>query len=92
MSFTESTTAFMADFGVTCTFGAVTAKVIMDHIGEEVLNGRGSSVNHQMRFWTAQLPNLTFGSSVTVAGVQYRVLTVQPSYDGATSTAQLEAV
>jgi len=80
----------MADFGVTCVFGSVSKTVLLDANDKDVGGGRASSTTYTMQYWTADLPDLVYGSLITVDGVAYRVLTSGPKSDGKLSTAQLE--
>lgn len=92
MAFAENRAAFMADFGLECVFGSLSATVLLDIMTEDVLSGRAASDKYQMRYWTNELPGLTFNSAITVDGTAYKVLNLKRESDGATSCAQLEAV
>jgi hypothetical protein len=88
--FSENTAAFMSDFGVTCVFGTLSATVLLSSNEKDVVGGRGMSTSYQMRYWSAELPGLKYGSAVTVDGTAYRVLTTGPEGDGKISVAVLE--
>lgn len=92
MAFVENRAAFMADFGLKCVFGSLSATVLLDIVTEDVLSGRAASDKYQMRYWTSDLPGLTFQSAVTVDGNSYTVLNTKRESDGMTSCAQLEAL
>lgn len=87
---TESPDTFLNDFGSTVVFGALTVKGILD-MPTEVLSGNMVlSTDYQLTFKTSALPNLGYGSAVTVAGVAYTVKSVRQVDDGTFSIADLQ--
>jgi hypothetical protein len=73
MAITEDLDGFLADFGVTCTAGAVTAKGILDMPGEVVAGGMVLSTDYSLTARYANFGTLTHGDSITVDGDAYTV-------------------
>lgn len=90
--FTENTAAFLADFGLSATVGAVTATVLLDQPDEEVLSGRAMSRAYDMTYRVADFPTLARGDAVTVAAASYTVYSPPRRLDdGVFAVARLEA-
>ena len=85
MAFAENLSVFFdaAGFGLTATWGAFTATVILDAPTEDILGGRVSSDEYQVILPFASFPNIARGASITVAGVAYTVREVDRLDDGA---------
>ena len=73
MAITEDLDGFLADFGVTCTAGAVTAKGILDMPGEVVAGGMVLSTDYSLTARYSNFGTLTHGDSITVDGDAYTV-------------------
>jgi hypothetical protein len=73
MAITEDLDIFLADFGVTCTAGAVTAKGILDMPGEVVAGGMVLSTDYSLTARYANFGTLARGDSITVDGDAYTV-------------------
>lgn len=73
MAITEDLDGFLADFGVTCTAGAVTAKGILDMPGEVVAGGMVLSTDYTLTARHSNFGTLKHGDSITVDGDAYTV-------------------
>ena len=73
MAITEDLDGFLADFGVTCTAGAVTAKGILDMPGEVVAGGMVLSTDYSLTARYSNFGTLVHGDSITVDGDVYTV-------------------
>ena len=73
MAITEDLDGFFADFGVTCTAGAVTAKGILDMPGEVVAGGMVLSTDYTLTARHSNFGTLKHGDSITVDGDAYTV-------------------
>ena len=73
MAITEDLDGFLADFGVSCTAGAVTAKGILDMPGEVVAGGMVLSTDYSLTARFSNFGTLTSGDSITVDGDAYTV-------------------
>ena len=81
----------LADFGETVSFEGSSAKALVDLVDSQILEG-ASAVLGEMRtmvYRTASLPGLEVGSTVTVAGVAYKVHDRRRESDGRISHALL---
>jgi hypothetical protein len=86
----ENPAAFLADFGVTATFGSYTPLVILSMPGEDLLGARIESNQYEMEYLTTALPGLAHGSSVVINAVTYSVLQTYQLDDGTFSRARLQ--
>jgi len=82
MAFTEDLSIFLADFGVSCTAGAITAKGILDMPSQMVADGMVLTTDYTVTAQTSDFGNLTRGSSITVDSVAYTVREVMLIDDG----------
>jgi len=73
MAITEDLDGFLADFGVTCTAGAVTAKGILDMPSEVVAGGMVLSTDYSLTARYSNFGTLVHGDSITVDGDAYTV-------------------
>ncbi len=89
MAFTEDLNSFLADFGVDATFGAETAKVILDQPDDVIAGGSVISASYTILYKTGTFSGLGFGDVITVAGDSFEVDTVQRQADGAFTLANV---
>jgi len=82
MAFTEDLDIFLADFGVSCTAGAVTAKGILDMPSQIVADGMVLSTDYTLTAKASDFGSLGRGSSITVDSVAYTVREVMLVDDG----------
>jgi hypothetical protein len=82
MAFTEDLGIFLADFGVSCTAGAVTALGILDMPSQVLANGMVLSTDYTLTAKASDFGTLTHGSSITVDAVAYTVREVMLMDDG----------
>lgn len=68
MAFTENPTAFLADFGVPVTAGAVSGLGILDAPGEYVAGDRVITTEYLLRAEASKFGNLGYNDSLTVDG------------------------
>ena len=73
MAWTEDPTDFLDDFGVTVTANGTTGLGILDMPGEYVADGRVITNEYLLRAQTSKFGSVTYGDSMTVAGVAYEV-------------------
>jgi hypothetical protein len=73
MALTENLDAFLADFGVSVTAGAVSGVGILDMPGELVADGMIISTDYSLRCEASKFGTLAYGTSVTVNSVAYTV-------------------
>lgn len=92
MPVSENLDLFVADFGVTVTFGASTAKGILDMPTEIIAGGMVLNTDYQLTFKTAALPGLDYQSAITVDGASYIVREVRAQDDGRFSVAYMSKV
>lgn len=64
----------LADFGVSATAGAVSGIGHLDVNSELILNGQVVMIDYALTCRTDLFGSLTFGSSMTVNGVGYKVI------------------
>lgn len=89
--FAENLPDFLADFGVAATYGGEIFTVLFDTPGQDILSNRVSSNQYEMTYVVSDMPSLTFGQQITIAGVGYTVLQQNGIDDGAFARAVLEA-
>ncbi len=88
----ETLATFLGDFGVTATFGSVTAQVLFDvNDTDAMLSGRMISAGYQIRYRSTDLVGLMHNSQVVINGTTYTVNEVMRLTDGAFTRATLEA-
>ena len=73
MAWTEDPTDFLDDFGVSVTANGTTGLGILDMPGEYVADGRVITNEYLLRAETSKFGSVTYGDSMTVAGVAYEV-------------------
>lgn len=73
MALTEDLDIFLADFGVSCTAGATTAKGLLDMPGEVIAGGMVLSTDYSLTARFSDFGTLTHGDSITVDGDAYTV-------------------
>jgi hypothetical protein len=69
----EDPTAFLQDFGVTVTSGAISGLGILDMPGEVIMNEMVISTDYMLRCESSKFGSLAYGASVTVDGTAYTV-------------------
>jgi hypothetical protein len=83
MAITENLDAFLDDFGVTCTAGAVTALGILDMPSQVLLSDAILSTDYTLTARASNFGSLKYGDAITVAGTAYTVRETQYIDDGA---------
>jgi hypothetical protein len=73
MAFTEDLDIFLADFGVSCTAGAVTANGILDMPSQILSDGMVLSTDYTLTAKATNFGTLIRGDSITVDSVAYTV-------------------
>ena len=73
MAITEDLDVYLADFGVSCTAGATTAKGILDMPGEVVAGGMVLTTDYSLTTRFSNFGALIAGDSITVDGEAYTV-------------------
>ena len=73
MAFTEDLSIFLADFGVTCTSGAVTALGILDMPSQIISDGMVLSTDFTLTAEATDFGALIRGAAITVDSVGYTV-------------------
>mgnify|MGYP002507794668 CR=1 FL=1 len=73
MTFTENLEVFLADFGVSCTAGAVSALGILDMPSQIISDGMVLSTDYTLTARASNFGTLIRGSSITVDSVAYTV-------------------
>jgi hypothetical protein len=73
MALTEDLGIFLADFGVSCTAGAVTANGILDMPSQILSDGMVLSTDYTLTTRASNFGTLIRGSSITVDGAAYTV-------------------
>lgn len=82
MAFAEDLGIFLAEFGVSCTAGAVTALGILDMPSQVLANGMVLSTDYTLTAKASDFGTLIRGSSITVDAVAYTVREVMLMDDG----------
>ena len=83
MALTEDLSLFLADFGVSCTAGAISALGILDMPSQIISGDMVLSTDYSLTARTADFGGLLFGDGITVDGVNYQVREVRRLDDGA---------
>ena len=73
MTFTEDPTLYLADFGVSCSAGAVSGVGILDQNSETALGGDVVFIPYMLTAETSKFGDLDYGDSITVDGTAYIV-------------------
>jgi hypothetical protein len=73
MAITEDLDIFLADFGVSCTAGAVTANGILDMPSQILSDGMVLSTDYTLTARTSNFGTLIRGNAITVDSVAYTV-------------------
>ena len=73
MAITEDLDIFLADFGVNCTAGAVTANGILDMPSQILSDGMVLSTDYTLTARASNFGTLIRGNSITVDSVAYTV-------------------
>lgn len=73
MAFTEDPTLYLADFGVSCSAGAISGLGILDQDSEMALGGDVVFIPYLLTAETSKFGNLQYGDAITVDGVSYIV-------------------
>ena len=73
MAITEDLDIFLADFGVSCTAGAVTANGILDMPSQILSDGMVLSTDYTLTARASNFGTLIRGNSITVDSVAYTV-------------------
>jgi hypothetical protein len=73
MAITEDLSIFLADFGVSCTAGAVTANGILDMPSQILSDGMVLSTDYTLTAKASDFGTLIRGDSITVDSVAYTV-------------------
>ena len=73
MAITEDLSIFLADFGVSCTAGAVTANGILDMPSQILSDGMVLSTDYTLTAKATDFGTLIRGDSITVDSVAYTV-------------------
>ncbi len=88
--FAENLLGFLADFGVDVVIDGTPTRALFDQPGQDILSGRVQSEQYEITYIEAAAPGVTFGATVTVAGVAYTVLATNSLDDGAFTRAVLD--
>jgi hypothetical protein len=83
MAFTENLSAFLSDFGVSCTAGATTALGILDMPGQILMDSMVISTDYTLTAKAADFGGLLYGDGILVNGIGYQVREVRTIDDGA---------
>jgi hypothetical protein len=73
MAITEDLDIFLADFGVSCTAGAVTANGILDMPSQILSDGMVLSTDYTLTARASNFGSLIRGNSITIDSVAYTV-------------------
>lgn len=73
MALLEDPTAFLSDFGVPVTAGAVSGLGILDAPGEYVADGRVITTEYLLRAEAAKFGRLAYDDAINVGGINYTV-------------------
>jgi riboflavin synthase alpha subunit len=82
MAFSEDLSAFLTDFGVSCTSGATTALGILDMPGQLIADSMVISTDYQLTCKASDFGNLKYNDSISVDGVAYTVRETRLIDDG----------
>ena len=90
MAFTEDLSIFLADFGVSCTAGAVTALGILDMPGQVISDGMVLTTDYTLTAKASDFGNLLYGDAILVNSDLYSVRQVLLLDDGRMMQAGLQ--
>jgi len=82
MAFTEDLDVFLADFGVSCTAGAVSALGILDMPGQVISDGMVLTTDYTLTARALDFGDLLYGSQISVNGVPFTVREATLQDDG----------
>ena len=82
MAITEDLSIFLADFGVSCTAGAITALGILDMPMEVLAGDQVLSTDYTLTAKAAEFGDLQYGAEISVNGVPYTVRETRLVDDG----------
>jgi hypothetical protein len=82
MALTENLSAFLGDFGVSCTSGATTALGILDMPGQVIADGMVITTDYTLTALADNFGGLLYGDAITVDGVNYSVRETRRIDDG----------
>jgi len=82
MALTENLDVFLADFGVSCTAGAVTALGVLDMPGEILAGGMVISTDYTLTAKAADFGDLLYGTQISVNGTLFTVREATLQDDG----------
>lgn len=82
MALTEDLDIFLADFGVSCTAGAVTANGILDMPSQVLSDGMVLSTDYTLTAKASSFGSLIRGDAIAVDGVNYTVRETMLMDDG----------
>lgn len=83
MAFVEDHSLFLADFGVQCTAGSITALGILDMPSQIISGDMVLTTDYTLTARAADFGGLLYGDGITVDGVNYQVREVRRLDDGA---------
>jgi hypothetical protein len=83
MALSEDLSAFLQDFGVICSSGAVTALGLLEQPGQLLADGMVISTDYQLTAKASDFGGLKYADSINVAGVAYTVRETRLIDDGA---------
>jgi hypothetical protein len=83
MAITEDLDIFLADFGVSCTAGAITALGILDMPMEVLAGDQVLSTDYTLTARASDFGDLQYGAEISVNGVPYTVRETRLIDDGA---------
>ena len=83
MALSEDLTVFLADFGVSCTAGAVSALGILDMPSQIISGEMVLTTDYTLTARAADFGGLLYGDTITVNGELYQVREVRQLDDGA---------
>ena len=83
MALTEDLGMFLADFGVTCVAGAVTASGILDTPSQVISDGMVLTTDYTLTARSSDFGSLVRGGSITVGGTAFTVRETMLIDDGA---------
>lgn len=69
----EDPDAFLTDFGVSVAASGATGTGILDQVSDVTLGGEAVFIDYQLTVKTSDFGGLTYGDTVTVEGIAYRV-------------------
>lgn len=92
MAFTENLEEFLADFGVSCSAGAVSALGILDMPGQVLMDGAVVNTDYTLTAKASDFGDLLYSDAIVVDGDLYTVREVLLLADGRMMQAGLQRV